>query len=287
MKDRPIPSPAVVVGVDGSHRAVDAALWAVEEAISRDIPLRLLYAIEPRPSLSAEQAARDLANAEIAVRQVFMAVESLELPIKVEVEIVQDRPEHALINASRAATMLVLGALGVNHATGHRYGSVAAALSHTAHCPVAIVRRAATMSADSGWIVAEVNTRTTDSRVLESALAEALLRNAPLRVLTTTDMPHDDSHDGGRAAELARMTSAKLEKDLSYWRRRYPELDIDIVTAPGLSLNYVAQHSESIQLVVVDQRDSHALGSAAGPAAHAVLRDSNCSVLICERRNAL
>ena len=40
-------SPSVVVGIDGSRSAVDAALWAVDEAVSRDIPLRLVYAIDP------------------------------------------------------------------------------------------------------------------------------------------------------------------------------------------------------------------------------------------------
>lgn len=39
--------PSIVVGIDGSKPAVQAALWAVDEAASRDIPLRLLYAIEP------------------------------------------------------------------------------------------------------------------------------------------------------------------------------------------------------------------------------------------------
>ena len=37
---------SVVVGIDGSRAAVDAALWAVDEAVSRDIPLRLVYAID-------------------------------------------------------------------------------------------------------------------------------------------------------------------------------------------------------------------------------------------------
>ena len=45
MRDFPASSPAVVVGIDGSPTAVDAALWAVDEAVSRDIPLRLVYAI--------------------------------------------------------------------------------------------------------------------------------------------------------------------------------------------------------------------------------------------------
>ena len=32
----------VVVGIDGSRPGIDAALWAVDEAVSRDIPLRLV-----------------------------------------------------------------------------------------------------------------------------------------------------------------------------------------------------------------------------------------------------
>lgn len=39
MNDRPIQSPAVVVGIDGSQAALEAALWVVDEAVSRDIPV--------------------------------------------------------------------------------------------------------------------------------------------------------------------------------------------------------------------------------------------------------
>ena len=35
----------IVVGIDGSKAAIRAALWAVDEAVSRDVPLRLVYAI--------------------------------------------------------------------------------------------------------------------------------------------------------------------------------------------------------------------------------------------------
>ena len=42
------PPAAVVVGIDGSQAAVRAALWAIDEAVDRDIPLRLIYAIDPR-----------------------------------------------------------------------------------------------------------------------------------------------------------------------------------------------------------------------------------------------
>ena len=41
-------APAVVVGVDGSCSATAAALWAIDEAVSGDIPLRLLHAVPHR-----------------------------------------------------------------------------------------------------------------------------------------------------------------------------------------------------------------------------------------------
>ena len=40
----------VVVGIDGSKTATDAARWAVDVALSRDIPLRLAYVIDPLDS---------------------------------------------------------------------------------------------------------------------------------------------------------------------------------------------------------------------------------------------
>ena len=47
MRDFSSSSPAVVVGIDGSRSAVAAALWAVDEGGSRDIPLRLVCAVDP------------------------------------------------------------------------------------------------------------------------------------------------------------------------------------------------------------------------------------------------
>jgi nucleotide-binding universal stress UspA family protein len=93
----------VVVGIDGSRSALDAALWAVDEAVSRDVPLRLVYAIDPDrcTGSSNEDAAHDLATAEIAVRHALMAVESTDKRVKIEVEILQDRPLDALRAESR------------------------------------------------------------------------------------------------------------------------------------------------------------------------------------------
>ena len=36
----------IVVGIDGSQAAITAALWGVDEAISRSVPLRLVSVIK-------------------------------------------------------------------------------------------------------------------------------------------------------------------------------------------------------------------------------------------------
>nr|WP_293313996.1 universal stress protein [Mycobacterium sp.] len=53
MNDSPAPQP-IVVGIDGSKAALQAALWAVDEALSRDAPLRLLCALEGAPGTAGE-----------------------------------------------------------------------------------------------------------------------------------------------------------------------------------------------------------------------------------------
>lgn len=53
----------IIVGIDGSHAAITAALWGVDEAISRAVPLRLVSVIKPTHP-SPDDYDRDLAHAE-------------------------------------------------------------------------------------------------------------------------------------------------------------------------------------------------------------------------------
>ena len=181
MQDRYSPQPSIVVGIDGSGSALNAALWAVDEAVSRDIPLRLVYAIDPDNTTAADpqDAARELATAEIAVRYACTAVESTDKPVKVEVEILQDRPIRALLEASEWAAMLCVGSIGLRHTSDGRIGSTAAALATSAHCPVAVVRGHDPRQSKQKWVVAEVDESAASDGVLRLALEEAQLRGAP------------------------------------------------------------------------------------------------------------
>ncbi|MGB3480929.1 MAG: universal stress protein [Mycobacterium sp.] len=286
MKERSAPSPSIVVGIDGSRSAVDAALWAVDEAVIRDIPLRLLYAIEPRQPPSAGKAARDLATAEIAVRTAYIAVESLEQPVKIEIEIVQDRAIHALVNASRAATMLCVGGLGLERSTDRHYGSVAAAVSRSGHCPVAIIQRHGPVrAAGGGWVVAQLDEWPDNSKVLEQSVREARLRRCALRVLTRRHPRNAESSQAEKSTVAVKRTSANLDKQLSWWRRRYPDLDIAKVPVDDNPTDYLARNAGSIRLCVAGRRTG--ITATEGAEAHKALHDLKSSLLICEGRSAL
>jgi hypothetical protein len=75
MRNDPLPK-AVVVGIDGSKEAILAATWAVDEAIARDVPLRLVYI---NPADSPGHGFRT-AMAELALRVAAKSVAEQEKP---------------------------------------------------------------------------------------------------------------------------------------------------------------------------------------------------------------
>jgi nucleotide-binding universal stress UspA family protein len=286
MPERRTLAPAVVVGVDGSRPAIEAALWAVDEAVSRDIPLRLVYAIEGRGT-EAQEMARQFAAAEIAVRCAAAAVESTDKPVKIEVEILREGPLQALRDASTNAVMLCVGSIGLKHFQDGRIGSTAATLASVARCPVAIVRGHDPMKSPQRCVVVEVGEMPTGDAVLRRGLEEAQLRDAPLRVVTTWRSRYTDIHDNDAVTAGNRCAKAALERRLAQWRRRYPNLDVTAVAVHGNPLTYLIKHGDSIQLLVVAHDRGEGIRELLGAPGNAALHHANCSVLICEPQNVL
>ncbi|CAN5852947.1 universal stress protein [soil metagenome] len=282
------PSPSsVVVGIDGSRNSLTAALWAVDEAIARDIPLRLVYAIDAEhTATNAEESARVLAKAETAVRMAFMAIESTNKPVKIEVEILQGRPTDVMLQAARAAEMICVGPIGLKNAAAGRIGSTAAALASRARCPVAIVRGYDPL-VKTGSVVAEVDSSPDSDAVLERGIKEALLRNAPLVVISAWQTKGGDVFDAQAVAERNQQVRAELSRRLAHCTRQHPELDVTPVAAHGSLLTYLSRHAQSTQLVVVGRRRAHGIAEMVGPPCYAALRDSDCSVLVCAPPNPL
>lgn len=266
--------PSIVVGVDGSRAAVRAALWAVDEALGRGLPLRLVAAADP---------GTDPAVAEAAVREAAAAIASsgrTDMP-DVTTEVIAGSPLVALLEAARGAAMVCVGAVGLRHFERGRVGSTAGALVGAAHCPVAVVRGAST---PSGWVVAQLDQTPESAAVLQFGVEEARLRRCPLRVLGTWQ---SGDHDPHTTAETDRVVRAHLDRRLETWKHRYPDLDVEPVAVRGGGLGYLSQNAASIQLVVIGARNTAGVDELFGPAGLAALHDTDCSVLVVDPQRLL
>jgi len=269
---------SVVVGVDGSQAALRAAWWAVDEAVSRDVTLRLLGAVEPGDTPDV---------AERAVEHAIAAIEAAGAPPKMETRVTAGPAARSLIRASASAALLCVGAVGLRHFRPGRVGSTAATVATSAHCPVAIVRgrddRPRRPAGPAAAIAVELGgfTDSEDAEiVLAAAIEEARLRDAALHALVRRT-----TGDAGTAeGEGDRRALADLDRRLARWTRRYPDLRLEPVVVRGGLLEYVAGH-RPVQLAVVGARNRQRLAELVGPVGNAKLQDAGCSLLVVNRRH--
>jgi nucleotide-binding universal stress UspA family protein len=277
---------SIVVGIDGSKAALRAAYWAVDEAVKRDVPLRLLYAIDAdhaRETTPVDMA-RKLATAESALRRAHAAIEAMSRPVKIESEIAHEPPVKSLSRASASAAMVCVGAVGLHHFRAGRMGSTTAVLTASAHCPVAIVRDRDDHSRHlADGIVVEVDGAPDNGLVLGAAMEEALLRDAPIQAVICRQTVADD--DGAADGDGDRRALADLDRRLSRWKRQYPQLRVRSLTVRGTLTEYLAYRQRSVQLVIVGSHDREHLGELLGPVGNAVLHDADCSLLIVNRQH--
>jgi nucleotide-binding universal stress UspA family protein len=245
-------SQSVVVGIDGSQAALEAATWAVAEAANLGVPLRLVYVsaakhtCRPRGTCGAEHAESALYRAE-------MAVEDMGRSVHIETAAVCGRPDCVLIDESRRAALVCVGSEGKGPCTRMPLGSTAAALVKHSHCPVAIVRPGAAIQADTGWIAAVQNDEPDNDAVVHRAMEEGRLRRAPVLLI---DMRVDS------------------------WIRRYSDVHVQTVAARRGGTRSIENRSDSIQLAVVGSADAEHVARLVWPNYHPVLGDANHSLLL-------
>jgi nucleotide-binding universal stress UspA family protein len=227
---------SVVVGIDGSQAAVEAAVWGAGEALHHDAVLKLLYVIDRNRAFTPGVIKAQHLLAEAALQDAHAVVEAMQQPVKIELETVSGDPGTTLIEESWSAALLCVGA--PKAAPHGPCDSLASNIAASAHCSVAVVP-AAKCSARPGtaWVAAFLNSSTVDYDVLQQAMEEAQLRELPLRVVRTT-------HPGGVQADSA------VDESLVKWTRRYPGIDIRVVHTDRL-LRYVVAHETSIRSVVL------------------------------------
>lgn len=248
-------SKSVVVGIDGSQAAVNAAKWAIDEAIGLQLPLRLVHVVGRKNarSPSAELSDWELETGETALYQAEVAVLGAGKPVAVETVLLSGDPEQVLIDESSDAALVCVGTDQRRWATDRLLGATETALATRAHCPVAIIRTNPDGTpARPGVIAVVLNDEADNDEVVHQAMEEGRRRHATVR---------------------------QIDRRLNSWVRRYPDVPVEVVAA-GAGARSSENRSNAIGLAVVGRADVDQIAELATPNCHPILGYPSCSVLV-------
>lgn len=262
---------SVMVGIDGSQASVAAALWAVDEATTREVPLRLVSVIK-QTHPSPEAYARDLEHAESSLREAQSVIEATRKSVKIETDVTRGPAGPILVEASRDAQMVCVGSVGIGRYARSILGSAATELAENAHCPVAVVRTRLDSPdqtpADVNWIVVRMTGAPGNDDVVNFAAREAQLRAAPLLVLSA------------QPGDLTEHSDFAFERRVSDWRERHPEIRVYPISTRDAIANFLRANEERVQLAVISGAEAGQLAQLVGPYGHPLFGHPECSVLV-------
>ena len=261
----------VVVAVDGSSAAIDAAEWAAREALHHDVPLRLVHVVHVRGAANELNNAHSIENeyAETCLLTASSAVKELRLPIQIDTAVLRGEIDSALITESDGAALLCLGSTGIGRLAAAALGSTAATVAQRARCTVAIIRRTRDRPPpETGFIAVILDDQPGSAEAMHWAMEEARVRHAPLLALGTKSRRH------------LRIDHDEFNRQLHPWLQRYPDVTVEIATTRMNPARYLQGFIGALQLVVIGSNHATQVMELVGPHAMPILTHADCSVLV-------
>jgi nucleotide-binding universal stress UspA family protein len=294
----------VIVGFDGSVQAGVAVEWAAGEAARRRSPLHIVCVtdhsrvVEVDAQAAAWLPGPALTRSRQLAEQAAEQARKVEPELRVDTEVLLGHAAAILIEASRRASVLVVGANGHGSVAGSALGSVAFEVAAHGHAPVVVVRGAAETDRGSGRpVVVGVD----DSANCRSAvtfagdLAEQL--QAPLTVACAWS-PVSASGTGEAywteaaptldpdlLASQAAAETARSAADIV--SAAHPRLRIRAVAIPGPAARRLALISDEAAAVVVGARGRGGFaGMLLGSVSRELTLTARCPVAVVRRQHA-
>jgi nucleotide-binding universal stress UspA family protein len=278
----------VVVGVDASEEALNAARFAADEARRRGAPLRIVHALSS-PFEGAAHVPGDLDVPRLLrdggqgiVEWAADAVAPAVAPGPVSTAVLEADPVHALREESATAQLVVVGSRGVGGVAGLLLGSTATGIAGNAQCPVVVVPDETTVSVrDRKSVVVGVEGRPGDDDVLGFAFGEAALRNTDLLALHAwQDIALETAFRSvGPLVDWAGVQADEqrlLSEALGGWADKEPDVTVREAVVREKTARALVAASMTAQLMAVGHRRRHGLGSTT----HAVLHRATCPVAV-------
>jgi nucleotide-binding universal stress UspA family protein len=281
----------IVIGVDGSPGGASALEWGLATAERRHAPVRLVHAFAaPIWDLrvgagndvevvgDAYDASRDLL--EKALEQARSDHPSLRITSR----LVDDAAASALIEESREAALIVIGAHGARGFSNLVAGSTTMNVASHAHCTVVAVPTQPTELADAtvgtGVVVGVDGSEVTQSAI-DFALDEA---SATGQVVTAVHAWVDPVTMSPMTQDTAGYSKARehaIGEILAPHLQRHPDVPAVLQVVREHPVHALAAAAQHAQLLVVGCRGRGAVRSLMlGSVSHGVLHLATCPVAV-------
>ncbi|MFJ9365795.1 universal stress protein [Nocardia sp. NPDC101769] len=278
----------VVAGIDGSRVAVRAAEWAAAEAAARRAPLRLVSVVPAidKPAFRPggqryREAHAALEDARSAILARHHAGEDADPP-EISIAMLRGQADRVLVELSRSAMLIALGARDVGFLSHLVLGSTALAVSRDACCPVALVGRPA---AEHGSILVVVGTWYTARAALLAGFRAARDRGTDVTVARVWQgrqwaSPSDYAMWSGLPPDHHTASSVVPDAQLRQYQRDFPDVEVRPVTVVGDAATVVERLGATAQLVVIGHDPESARTARLGSLTQDLVRHAPCPVLV-------
>ena len=262
---------SVVVAVDGSEHADRALRWAAEQAALEHRPLLVVSVGDDVRSVA------DTAAASARRRHSELSVSCLAR---------RGDPRETLLELSTRARLLVMGSRGRGTLKSILLGSVSAAVSANAECPVVVCRPVTGQHAHSGVIVGADGTAAS-LPVIEFAYAQAALHGLPLTVLhcfwdavVAAAGVRQTAVPALASSEVAQLRLV-LAETVAGFSEKYPDVPVTLTLKHGLVDEVLSPRGHTWDLIVVGRHPRGAIDRVlAGSISTAVLERARSTVAV-------
>lgn len=284
MQANPDPRP-IVVAVDHSDSARDAAGWAADVAADLSAPLHLVHVVAGEPQDPLLPMPPWLAGLGEAAERVGTR------PI---IEVLSGDVVATLATRGVGARIVVLGSYGEGASGGMLAGSVALGVVERVACPVAVVRGSAPWLAPprGGPVVVGVDGSEAGEAALSFAADLAVSLGARLvAVHIWSDVgvgPQGSRWRREQSVALVTEANRLLEAQLASAPQRYPGLAIERQVVEGTPLRTLIGRASEARVLVVGARGSTGhTGVLMGSTSNALLEFASCPVVVVHGRKPL
>ncbi|MQA07238.1 MAG: hypothetical protein GEU98_01575 [Pseudonocardiaceae bacterium] len=284
----------VAVGVDGSDRSYEAALWAAREAGSRGASLDVVHATMWSVDRTADAGSSSVIP-DVWVRQAQEMLTDVADSCRRDVTALTVRtrlewgsPRTMLIEQSAAAQLVVVGDRGLGGFAPLLVGSVTLGLVAAARCPVVMVRSGSGARPErAGTVVAGVEDSSADELVLDFAFAVAarwecrlIVVHGWIRGLDANFLRYLARGDQYWLRQRATFEAA-LREQVSTWQERYPKVEVSVLMRHDDAARLLLHAARDARLLAVGARGrGESAPPALGSVSHAMVHYAPCPVAV-------